>query len=251
MPDDVGGGRVEEHGARGADSSALQNLDRQGGEGAARAQFVQLELERLMRIGRPHHDHGGRHDPATRGTPAGGDDGLPEHLAALDDGSPFVAPGDAEEGEPVLGGADIHDVDEMRGIAPGREPLHRHVLCGVPLGLVRDLNPDPVLIEGCVAGQLRERLRRAGRSRTTLDGSARDRCPRGGSRGRAARREPQRTGTIGLRHDPAVPPGARSVRVAIDLHARDERAQLIRRGGARRSPTRSRRNLGGGPCRRR
>ena len=59
--------------------------------------------------------------------------------------------------EPVLGGTDVHHVNQMRGIAPRGEPLHRHVLCGVPLGLVSDLNPDPVLIERCVVGQLRER----------------------------------------------------------------------------------------------
>ncbi len=187
------------------------------------AELDQLEPERLTRIGYPHHDHAGRHDPSARRVTAGGDDGLPEHLAPLDDGPALVAPGHTEEPESFLSGTDVHHVNQMRGIAPGREPLHRDVARHVPLGLVRDLNPYPVLIERGVAGQLAGRLRRAdmiGQPRGSveihvLEWEVEDRQLTG-SLGAETR--------VGLGHDPAIPPGARSVRVTLDFHAETRRS---------------------------
>ena len=230
--------------------SPWMHLDGEGGERAPGAEVLQLELERLTRIGHSQQHHVGRHDPAARGMPAGGDDGLSEHLAALDDGPPLVAAGDAEEGEPVVSGSDVHDVDEMCGIAPGREPLHRHVMGSIPLDLVPDLNPNLILIEGCVVGQLRAAAPPAGRSRTSPP-LPRSRCRPRGSRGRGVRREPQHTDT-----DRTAPRSDRPTRRSLGTDnalssCRDEKAQLIRQGGARPSPTRWRRRRGEGPCRRR
>ena len=60
----------------------------------------------------------------------------------------------------VVGRAHIHDVDQMRGVAPGGEALDRHVPRRVPCGLVRDLDQHPILVEGDVAGELGQRLGR-------------------------------------------------------------------------------------------
>ena len=100
-------------------------------------------------------------DPAVLGMPAGGHDGLAEHLAALDDGASLVAPGNCDEAEPLVGGSDVHDVDEVRGIAPGGEPLHRDIALLVPVVLVGDLDHDPVLVEGDVVREPRLAVRRA------------------------------------------------------------------------------------------
>ena len=121
---------------------ALEHLDRQAGERAAGAELRQLKPQRLTGVGRPQEDHVGRDDAPVRDMPAGGDDGLPEHLAALDDRPSLVAAGDRDEAEAaVVGGADVHDVDQVRGVAPGGEALDGHVPRLVPRGLVRDLDP--------------------------------------------------------------------------------------------------------------
>ena len=237
VADDVFGRNVEEQRAGGADPGTLEHLDRQSREGAAGTELGQLHALGLTGIGGPEEDHAGRDDSPVLGIAAGGDDGLPEHLARLDHGSSLVAPRHRDEAEVrVVRGAHVHDVDQVRGVAPGGEALDGDIPGGVPRGFVRDLYPDPVLIEGHMAGQRGELRRRSEVRRELLGFHPAD--VRGGKI-----EDRQLTGCLGAQAGSGpgdqliAQPRAGGVRVGLDPHARGGGAQLTRRRGEQRSPT--------------
>src|SRR5258708_1058118 len=73
-----------------------------GRENSSRAERVKLEAQRTTGIAGAQEHHVRRDDPPAGRVPDGGDDGLPEHLAAFDDGPTFVRTCDAREAEMVV-----------------------------------------------------------------------------------------------------------------------------------------------------
>ena len=212
-------------------AAPFEDLDRQAGERAAGAELRQLELQRLTGVGRPQEDHAGRDDAPALRVAAGGDDGLPEHLAALDDRPSFVAPGDRDEAAvAVVGRADVHDVDEVRGVAPGGEALARHVPWRVPRRLVRDLDQHPVLVEGNVAVEFGQRFWRPQALRQAFErvelNAGLDVGHGEEEHGELAGRLTAQAG-VGLHDELIAPPCARRVGVARNFHVerKDRSAQ--------------------------
>ncbi len=132
-------------------------------EASPGAELVQLELEWLARISGPIKFHmSGYHPPPGHPPPdrmaPGRDDGLTEHLATLDDGSLVVGERDADVATFALR-PHIQDVDQVRGVAPGRKLLggdvaRRVTVSGVSgVSGVEQLHPHPVVVEG---GQVRQ-----------------------------------------------------------------------------------------------
>src|ERR1700722_14731449 len=151
--------------------------------------------------------------------PTGGDDRLPEHLTPFDDRPPPVAPGDADEGDAAVG-ADVQLVDQMRGIAPGGEPLDGHIPWGVTLATIGDLDPHLVLVEGSESGQRAPGGRGFAHGVPTpfaFEPLEIDVGEREEEDGRlTGLREAQ--ARIGLGDQTSLRPGARPVRVSLDAH---------------------------------
>ena len=76
----------------------------------------------------------------------GGHDRLAQHLAPLDNGPPAIGPWHAFPGQ-LAGLAEIHHVDEMRGVAPCGEPLDRRVPAVLPGQRVDHFDADVFRIE--------------------------------------------------------------------------------------------------------
>ena len=95
---------------------------------------------------------------AAGGVATGGDDRLPEHLAALHDRADMA--GSSNAAEPVLAvGPEIEDIHELRGIPPGREALGGHTAWIVQPHRVHELEADPAMIEDGETGQPLRRRR--------------------------------------------------------------------------------------------
>ncbi len=148
----------------------------------------------------------------------GRDDRLPEHLTAFDDRPPPVAPGDADEGEAAIG-ADVQLVDQVRGIAPGGEPLDGHIPWGVTFAAIGDLDPHPVLVEGSESGQralgVRGRFDHGVSTPLALEPLEIDVGEREVEDGRSTGLLPAQA-RIGLGDKISIRPGARPVRVSLD-----------------------------------
>ena len=122
MADHVGRDDVEQQDARCAAPATLAHRHRDRGKCPATAQLLELEAEREVRVGGPGEHHVRRYRAATRIVPSGGDDGLPEHLAALDDRPSMVADGDARIGTRTVG-PHVEHVEQIVGVTPYRESL--------------------------------------------------------------------------------------------------------------------------------
>jgi hypothetical protein len=187
VTDHVRGGGVEQQRAGRAATPRLAHLHGDGRERPPGAQLVEVEAERLAGIARAREHHVRRHGPAFGGVAAGGHDGLAEHLAPLDHRSPPAAAGDAHI-RAVAVGPHIQQVDELRRVAPGREPHNSRVPPRAVLHGVDQLDPNAVVVERRQSREptnLRRRLREApedtspvgriGHSRRVPGGTRRDR----------------------------------------------------------------------------
>ena len=159
MADGIGRRDVEEQCAGCAAPAVLEHLHRQCREGPAGTQFLQLEAEQEARIPRSQKDHVGRDDATPRRVTSGSHDGLPEHLAALDDGSPTIAASDADKGA-IIVSLHVEQFDQVRGVSPRRKPLDGDVTVLVSRSTVDDLDAHPDRVKGTVSGKPVEPLRR-------------------------------------------------------------------------------------------
>ena len=115
-------------------------------------ELAKVEVQRLRRISRPHEDHVRRDGTAAGRVTAGGDDRLPEDLASLNDGTQMA--GSRHTAEPVLAlGPDIEDVDQVRGVPPGREALDGGTAWISRIHRIHKLDDDPVRVEGGEPGE--------------------------------------------------------------------------------------------------
>jgi hypothetical protein len=96
----------------------------------------------------------GRHRATAGRVTTGGDDGLAQHLTALDDRSSRVVANDADVAA-LAGGPDVEDLDEIRGVAPRRELLDGDVSLGVAFDPVDELDANAVVVERREARQPR------------------------------------------------------------------------------------------------
>ena len=101
----------------------------------------------------------------------------------------------------------------------------RHIAWRVPCGLVRDLDPDAVLVEGDVAGELGQRFRRPqalGQARRGLEVDAGlhvgDRKEEHGELAGSLTAQAR----VGLHDEPVAPPRAGPVGVLRNLHVECE-----------------------------
>ncbi len=125
----------------------LGHIDGDGREGPTAAQLVEFERQRVGGIGWSHEHHVARHGAAAGPMSSRGHDRLPEHLAPLDDSPEVAAPRQAAI-PAVTVRRDVEDVHQLRGVPPGGESLHRHTARIVFPHGVKDLDDDPVVIEG-------------------------------------------------------------------------------------------------------
>ena len=65
----------------------------------------------------------------------------------------------ADEGE-IAVRSHVHDVDQVGGVAPGREPLDGDITILVSLATIDDLDAHPVRVEGAVSGKRVKAVRR-------------------------------------------------------------------------------------------
>ena len=156
MTDHVGRGDVEQECAAREEPVTLADVGGERGERPTGRQLVELHHERNRGIRDPHEHHRRRHHPPIGRVASGGDDRLAEHLASLDDTAPMVGADGRDEGG-VAVGSNVHDVDQVGGVAPRRELLDGDVALVVAGHRVDELDRHGrmVLVERDVAGRRR------------------------------------------------------------------------------------------------
>ena len=126
VTDDIGRGDVEKERAHRTGSLVLHGPSLEHGERASIRDFVQLDVVLGAGVGCSRENQRCRHRSPPGRVPGRGDDALAEDLAGLDD-RPHAVGVEGARVTTVALGLDVHDPDEVGGVAPVREPLDRDV----------------------------------------------------------------------------------------------------------------------------